>query len=94
MTTVNDRNEYSVSLLPKVTSMSDVVVVGYGRQKKVNLVGAVGTVNFDEKMNTPGCSQCFYCSFRRSSRFVGGVNNWHGWTKWRTAIDSWFGYSK
>src|SRR6187399_3121059 len=50
MTTVNDRNEYVVSLLPKITSMSDVVVVGYGRQKKVNLVGAVGTVNFDEKI--------------------------------------------
>src|SRR5262249_9023992 len=33
------------------TSLNDVVVVGYGRQKKVNLVGAVGTVNVDEKLN-------------------------------------------
>ncbi|WP_245999684.1 SusC/RagA family TonB-linked outer membrane protein [Paraflavitalea soli] len=48
--TVDDRNEYSIALKLKVTSMSDVVVVGYGRQKKVNLVGAVSTVTVDEKL--------------------------------------------
>jgi len=48
--TVDDRNEYSIALKQKVTSMSDVVVVGYGRQKKVNLVGAVSTVTVDEKL--------------------------------------------
>jgi TonB-linked SusC/RagA family outer membrane protein len=49
---VDDRTEYNVSLKLKVSSMTDVVVVGYGRQKKVNLVGAVGTVNVDEKITT------------------------------------------
>ncbi|MBO9561480.1 MAG: TonB-dependent receptor [Niastella sp.] len=48
--TVDDRSVYEISLKQKVSAMNDVVVVGYGRQKKVNLVGAVGTVNVDEKM--------------------------------------------
>jgi TonB-linked SusC/RagA family outer membrane protein len=49
---VGSENEYNVSLKQKVAALTDVVVVGYGRQKKVNMVGAVGTVNFDEKVNT------------------------------------------
>lgn len=48
--TVGAGNEYAVTLEMKVSNLNDVVVVGYGRQKKVNLVGAVGTVNVDEKM--------------------------------------------
>jgi TonB-linked SusC/RagA family outer membrane protein len=50
--TVDDRTEYSIKLQAKVGSLSDVVVVGYGRQKKVNLVGAVATVTVDEKFNS------------------------------------------
>lgn len=49
---VDDRNEYSIALKLKVSAMSDVVVVGYGRQKKVNLVGAVSTVTVDEKLTS------------------------------------------
>jgi TonB-dependent starch-binding outer membrane protein SusC len=37
-------------LLKESGVLNEVVVVGYGRQKKVNLVGAVATVNFDEKL--------------------------------------------
>ena len=33
-------------------NLNDVVVVGYGRQKKVNLVGAVSAVNVDEKITS------------------------------------------
>src|SRR5438270_8071660 len=40
---VGEGNQYNVSLKQKAGTMSDVVVVGYGKQKKVNLVGAVGT---------------------------------------------------
>lgn len=47
---VDDRADYNVILQLKVSAMTDVVVIGYGRQKKVNLVGAVGTVTVDEKM--------------------------------------------
>src|SRR5688500_6871972 len=49
---VDERAEYSIKLQAKVGALSDVVVVGYGRQKKVNLVGAVATVNIDEKFNS------------------------------------------
>ena len=48
--TIGAKNEYNITLETKVSSLNDVVVVGYGRQKKVNLVGAVGTVNVDEHM--------------------------------------------
>jgi TonB-linked SusC/RagA family outer membrane protein len=48
--TVGDKTEYNVMLEARVSALNDVIVVGYGRQKRVNLVGAVGTVNVDEKM--------------------------------------------
>ena len=47
---VDARNEYMIALKPKTSALNDVVVVGYGRQKKVNLVGAVSQVNVDEKI--------------------------------------------
>jgi TonB-linked SusC/RagA family outer membrane protein len=47
---VDDRSEYNISLKAKAGAMADVVVVGYGRQRKVNLVGAVSTVTVDEKI--------------------------------------------
>jgi len=48
--TVGNATEYNVSLVQKISALNDVVVVGYGRQKKVNLVGAVGTVTVDQKI--------------------------------------------
>ncbi|WON92516.1 STN domain-containing protein [Sphingobacterium sp. UGAL515B_05] len=38
---VNGQNEIQVSLNTVITAMDEVVVVGYGEQKKVNLTGAV-----------------------------------------------------
>src|SRR5689334_3590401 len=35
--TVGGKDQYNVTLEAKVSSLNDVVVVGYGRQKKVNL---------------------------------------------------------
>lgn len=49
---VDERSEINIGLKLSAATMSDVVVVGYGRQKKVNLVGAVGTVNVDDKITT------------------------------------------
>lgn len=48
--TVGDQTEYSVKLRQVVSALNDVVVVGYGRQKRVNLVGAVGTVKVDSSL--------------------------------------------
>jgi len=53
---VADQSEYNISLKQRVSALSDIVVVGYGRQKKVNLVGAVGTVNVDEKITSRAIS--------------------------------------
>src|SRR5829696_809092 len=49
---IADQSEYNVSLKQRIGALSDIVVVGYGRQKKVNLVGSVGTVNVDEKITS------------------------------------------
>ncbi len=47
---VDNKNFYLIGLKTKVSVLNDVVVVGFGRQKKVNLVGSVSQVNFDEKI--------------------------------------------
>ncbi|RNL54249.1 SusC/RagA family TonB-linked outer membrane protein [Pedobacter jejuensis] len=52
--TVNNRNEINVTLVDAPSSnLDDVVVVGYGTQKKVNLSGAVNTVNTKAIVNRP-----------------------------------------
>jgi TonB-dependent starch-binding outer membrane protein SusC len=48
---VDERVEYNISITPTVTSLSNVVIVGYGSQKKVNLVGAVSSVKVDDKVS-------------------------------------------
>ena len=43
--TVNNSENITVTLKALFTAMSDVVVIGYGLQKKVNVTGAVSTVD-------------------------------------------------
>ncbi|MBR1468910.1 MAG: TonB-dependent receptor [Prevotella sp.] len=45
---VNGRNSISVVLSQLATDLSEVVVVGYGVQKKMNLSGAVSTVKMED----------------------------------------------
>jgi TonB-linked SusC/RagA family outer membrane protein len=42
---VGEGSTISVSLLPSEETLSDVVVVGYGTQKRVNLTGAISTID-------------------------------------------------
>lgn len=50
---VNRNNRIvKVTLLKKTDKLSDVVVVGYGKQKKVTVTGAVSSVNMED-MRTP-----------------------------------------
>ncbi|MEO6915435.1 MAG: SusC/RagA family TonB-linked outer membrane protein, partial [Chitinophagaceae bacterium] len=50
---VGNRSSINITLLLESDKvLNDVVVVGYGRQKKVNLVGAVSSVNVDEKITS------------------------------------------
>lgn len=45
--TLGIQNTVDVSLNAAVSDLDEVVVVGYGSQKKINLTGAVSTVNFE-----------------------------------------------
>ncbi len=51
--TVGDQTSYAIVLEENVATLNEVVVVGYGQQKKVNLTGAVETVVFKEAVNQP-----------------------------------------
>lgn len=47
---VANRTQINIKLVPDALAMEDVVVVGYGTQRKVNLTGAVSAVQIDEKL--------------------------------------------
>jgi TonB-linked SusC/RagA family outer membrane protein len=51
--TVGNRTQINVSLIPDLTTLNEVVVVGYGTQEKTNLTGAVSTFKTDELENRP-----------------------------------------
>ena len=49
---VSGKKAIDITLQPESKALGDVVVVGYGRQKKVNLVGAVSAVTVDDKITS------------------------------------------
>lgn len=51
--TVGNSLNMTVTLEPDATALSDVVVVGYGTKKKVNLTGAISVVKGEELENRP-----------------------------------------
>lgn len=48
-----NRTTIDIALVPSNSNLSDVVVVGYGTQKKVNLTGAVSTVSSEQLTSRP-----------------------------------------
>jgi TonB-linked SusC/RagA family outer membrane protein len=50
---VGERTSFNVTLEPDITALQEIVVVGYGEQKKVNLTGAVSSVSGDKLVNRP-----------------------------------------
>ena len=56
---INGRAIINVTMSPESKALNDVVVVGYGSQKKINLTGSVSTVNKDliEKREVTQASQ-------------------------------------
>jgi TonB-dependent SusC/RagA subfamily outer membrane receptor len=50
---VGNNTHLSITLLEDAQSLEEVVVVGFGTQKKINLTGAVGTVNAKDIQNRP-----------------------------------------
>ena len=51
--TVNNRTTINIILQPTTTSLSDVVVIGYGTQKKEDLTGAVSVVSSKDIKDRP-----------------------------------------
>jgi hypothetical protein len=50
---VGTQTELQVTLIPDLLSLDEVVVVGYGTQKKSDLTGAVASVSSEQLMKTP-----------------------------------------
>lgn len=42
---VNGQNSFEIKLVPDITQLQEIVVVGYGTQKKVNVTGSVATLD-------------------------------------------------
>lgn len=59
------KTSVNVSLDVSVANLDEVVVVGYGVQKKIHLTGAVETVKFEDAVNTPvtNSAQLMYGKF-------------------------------
>src|SRR5690606_32098164 len=53
---VGDRTTIDLTLNPDATSLSEVVVIGYGVQKKSDLTGPVGSVSADRLQERPSAS--------------------------------------
>jgi TonB-linked SusC/RagA family outer membrane protein len=53
---VNNRTVIDISLVPDVKALEEVVVVGYGTQRKSDLTGAVGTVKAEVLQERPAAS--------------------------------------
>lgn len=50
---VNGRTQITVTLLSQSINMEELVVVGYGQQKKESVVGAISTINAKELVQSP-----------------------------------------
>lgn len=51
--TITNQRTIDVTLQDEANTLDEVVVVGYGTQKKVNLTGSVQTVTFKDEVNQP-----------------------------------------
>ncbi len=47
---VKGRSSFTIKLSEDAQSLDEVVIVGYGVQKKINLTGSVSTINFDKDL--------------------------------------------
>ncbi len=54
--TVANQGNINISLVPEDKSLDEVVVVGYGTQKKVNVTGAVSSIKIDDKITSRSLS--------------------------------------
>ena len=50
---LNGKNLVDVTLITQSNSLNDVVIVGYGTQKKKDLTGAIGSISAKDFANKP-----------------------------------------
>jgi TonB-linked SusC/RagA family outer membrane protein len=67
---INNRTTINVSLEDDVASLDEVVVVGYGTQKRATISGAVASVEGDELVKSPAINLTNTLSGRVSGLFV------------------------
>jgi TonB-linked SusC/RagA family outer membrane protein len=67
---INNRTTISVALEDDVASLDEVVVVGYGTQKRATISGAVASVEGDELVKSPAINLTNTLSGRVSGLFV------------------------
>jgi outer membrane receptor protein involved in Fe transport len=53
---VGNRTVLDISLVPDITALDEIVVVGYGTQKKEDVIGSISTVKSDKIMQVPAPS--------------------------------------
>lgn len=53
---IDSRTQIDVVMMPDITSLAEVVVIGYGTQKKSDLTGSVGSVKSDVLVDRPAAS--------------------------------------
>jgi TonB-linked SusC/RagA family outer membrane protein len=53
---INNRSTINITLLPDASTMGEVVVVGYGTEKRVNVIGSVSQISGKELVNRPTSS--------------------------------------
>ena len=51
--TINNQNNFSISMVPNLDDLGEVVVVGYGTQRKIETTGSISSVKSAEIMQTP-----------------------------------------
>jgi TonB-linked SusC/RagA family outer membrane protein len=54
--TIDDRVDYAIQLIPSVESLNEIVVVGYGVQKRSDVTGAISSVSSEQINKMPSTS--------------------------------------
>ena len=78
---VGNQSVINISMQPDAATLEEIVVVGYGEQKKVNLTGSVSTVNAKELTVAPMPSITQSLMGRASGLFIKNVNGQPGENK-------------
>jgi hypothetical protein len=75
------RTDFNITLMEDMQSLEEVVVVGYGTQRKENLTGAVSTVNVGGDAGKPSHIRRGSRAARHHSRAHHRCTQWRGWIR-------------